>query len=93
MTHKEIKGLIIQTTEKIVIDYANFSGREDAHRSEFRQKTEKNIVELYTSLLKEEIKKIEKIDVSGGGNGRRLKEQILAQLQETIKSLEKKRSK
>lgn len=49
---------IIETAERIVIDYANFSGRESAHRAEFREKTINNLRSLLTSqqqALKEKI--------------------------------------
>jgi hypothetical protein len=44
---------IEQTTERIVIDYANFSGRESTNRSIFRDETRKHI-ELFAQKQKEE---------------------------------------
>ena len=44
-----------ETTEKIVIDYANLSCRESANRAEFRKMTEENL-SAYTKKIVEEIK-------------------------------------
>lgn len=40
--------IIIATAERIVIDYANLSGRESAHRAEFRNRV---VEHLRTSLI------------------------------------------
>ncbi len=45
----EKESYLIEIAERIVIDYANFSGREDAHRAEFRQEVIKHL----TNLLQE----------------------------------------
>ena len=42
---KEFEGKIIEMTERIVIDYANFSGRGD-NRAEFRNKVIKNLNQI-----------------------------------------------
>lgn len=46
---EECYGMVIETAERIVIDYANFSGREDAHRAEFRAETIKHLQNLVLS--------------------------------------------
>lgn len=43
------KEALVETAEKIVIDYANLSGRETAHRAEFREL----VLQHLFSLLKE----------------------------------------
>lgn len=47
---KEVEGKIVEITERIVMDYANLSGRESANRAEFRKLTEKNIRILISHL-------------------------------------------
>lgn len=47
------EGIIIEYAERIVIDYANYSGREDAHRAEFRQATIINLTNFLHSQLQE----------------------------------------
>ena len=46
-----------ETVERIVIDYANLSGRESANRAEFRKRTQEHI----SSLLKAQKEKIGQI--------------------------------
>lgn len=45
-TEPKKENHLIETAELIVIDYANFSGRESAHRAEFREKVIKHISSL-----------------------------------------------
>ena len=46
MTNEEIEEIIIEATERIVIDYANFSGRESKNRSAFRLSTNQTLENL-----------------------------------------------
>lgn len=39
MEDKQIEKLAVSVTEQIVIDYANYSGREDSNRALFRKET------------------------------------------------------
>lgn len=41
---------VTETVEKIVIDYANLSGRESANRAEFRERVRKHIEQLIAAL-------------------------------------------
>lgn len=50
---------IVETTERIVIDYANLSGRESANRAEFRQSVEKHIRSCQSELLSHIRKEVE----------------------------------
>lgn len=43
--------IIIATAERIVIDYANLSGRESAHRAEFRNRVVEHLCTSLISLL------------------------------------------
>jgi hypothetical protein len=43
-------GLAVEVTERIVIDYANFSGRESDNRAEFRARTLKNVEEAFAKI-------------------------------------------
>ncbi len=53
-----IESCVIELAEMIVIDYANFSGREEANRAAFRDHTINNlrskITELVSSILDNE---------------------------------------
>ena len=49
-----------------------------------------HIDKLYIEIVKGEIERWNKIEVSGGGSGRRLKEQHLSYLQSQLQELEKK---
>ena len=53
MTNPDEK-ILIETTEKIVIDYANLSGRESANRAVFRNATHRNLEIFIATARKEE---------------------------------------
>jgi len=38
-----VEGILLETVERIVIDYANLSGRESANRAEFREEVTKHL--------------------------------------------------
>ena len=44
---------IAETAERIVIDYANLSGRESANRAEFRQRVIKHLEALHRKEMEE----------------------------------------
>lgn len=50
----KIEGAIVGITERIVIEYANFSGRETAHRAEFRKRVEEILTPFIENLLEQE---------------------------------------
>lgn len=47
----EVKKAAIETTERIVIDYANLSGRESENRGEFRELTEGHLDSLLSRVI------------------------------------------
>ncbi len=49
--HKKIDNIIIETAEKIVIEYANLSGRETANRAEFRN----NVIKILKQTFRKEL--------------------------------------
>ena len=53
---KAIEKIITEITERIVIEYANLSGRESANRAEFR----KRIHEIITSALAQQFDEIKR---------------------------------
>lgn len=62
------EGKIVETAERIVIDYANCSGREDTNRAAFRGMVTGHLnllVDSFLSSLEEEVKK-EKINLFNG---------------------------
>lgn len=62
MTHEEqLRGNITETAERIVIDYANCSGREDLNRSQFRGMVIGHLVDFYQSELESICKEIEEL--------------------------------
>ncbi len=42
-SNNRIEDIVTETAERIVIDYANFSGREDTNRAAFRAETLKKV--------------------------------------------------
>lgn len=54
----KIEGAVVGITERIVIEYANFSGRETAHRSEFRKRVEEILTPFIENLLEQERQRI-----------------------------------
>lgn len=53
---------ITETTERIVIDYANLSGRENAPRGEFRRRVFQRLNDLMANKIDEIVKEVEKMD-------------------------------
>jgi len=52
MTIKQLKEKqLIGTTERIVIEYANLSGRETANRAEFRNRVQKIVSGIQNELI------------------------------------------
>ena len=59
--NKELEGILIETAERIVIDYANFSGRESDNRGYFREK----VINHLESLLQKQQEEFDKTLNSG----------------------------
>lgn len=55
----QIQKIIEELTEKIVILYANYSGRESDNRSRFRKDVREQNIQLTSSLLHQEIQELE----------------------------------
>ena len=48
---KEFDDIITEVVERIVIDYANLSGRETANRAEFRERTRKHLSKTIRGMV------------------------------------------
>lgn len=55
MNNEELERVATELTERIVIDYANMSGREDTNRGTFRAETFKKTKEALTSYANSRI--------------------------------------
>lgn len=51
-----------ETTERIVIDYANLSGRESANRAEFRKLTREHLQVFATNFLQRKSEEIDELN-------------------------------
>ena len=51
--HPEIDGIIYEIAERIVIDYANLSGRDIEHRAEFRGRILKYLEKVKSETLQD----------------------------------------
>ena len=58
---EQIEKTTIEIAERIVIDYANFSGRESANRAEFREKTIQNLRTSQQKLLEAVREEVERL--------------------------------
>lgn len=47
------EGLVVETAERLVINYANLSGREDANRAEFRKRAIELLRPAFLSVAQE----------------------------------------
>lgn len=63
--HKKVENKIIELAERIVIDYANLSGRENANRAEFRERTIKNITDFYLTFSIKDLSSKKILDKNG----------------------------
>ena len=52
MINEKINKKIIETAERIVIDYANLSGREDTNRAEFRKRVIEHLADFLDNINK-----------------------------------------
>jgi len=63
------EGVKEEIIERIVIDYANLSGRESAHRAEFREKVAKHLDNLLQAEKENILKMVDcEIDCIKDGN-------------------------
>lgn len=56
---KRIEAKFVEVTERIVIDYANLSGRESANRGEFRKETLEHLRPFFFSTLADTLKELQ----------------------------------
>ena len=89
------EGSVIETAERIVIDYANFSGRESAHRAEFREAVIKNLRSLLLSQQEQLAQVAEEKEKAEYERGRveqyeLMKADMTSYIEQKIQAIEKK---
>lgn len=73
--HNHKKEVLEETTERIVIDYSNLSGRESANRAEFRERVRKNVSHALDSqieILRGMVEKLEWEEMIDGVYNRKM---------------------